>query len=199
LGTSIQYMTYYQAGKFVQSKKITGDSSFRNFKKNNTLPSNFPRAPESFYKKLGKWDSWGDFCGTGVVATSKRSYLSFSDARSFVHKLKIKSKNEWKQHSDSGKIPKNIPMAPDSFYKRKNQWTSWGDFLGTGTIAPQIISQNWLPWKDAKLLYRKIAKENNISTSKAWEKFVKTNILPKGLPPYPTDIYTEKRIRKTMK
>ena len=58
-------------------------------------------------------------------------------------------------------------MAPDSFYKRKKQWISWGDFLGTGTIAPQIIAQNWLPWKEAKPLYHKIAKENNISTSKA--------------------------------
>ena len=74
-----------------------------------------------------------------------------------------------------------------------------GDWLGTGTIATQVKSKNWLPWKQAKPLYRKIAKENNITTQTQWVKFVKNNKLPKRLPPYPADVYTEDRFRKIMK
>jgi len=199
LENTIHYMDYSDARKFIKSKKIVGDSSFRNYKKNNSLPNNFPRAPDSFYKKQGTWISWGNFCGTGVVATQKRTYLSFTNARDFVHEINIKNRSEWNVYCKSGKKPKNIPIAPDSFYKRKKQWTNWGDFLGTGVVATQIISQNWLPWPQAKLLYRKIGKENNLKNLADWNRYIKKHKLPKGLPSYPADIYTKERVWRSMK
>ena len=57
----------------------------------------------------------------------------------------------------------------------------------------------WLPWKDAKPLYQKISKENNIKNRTDWRAYLKKHKLPKGLPSYPNDIYTKDRVRKMMK
>ena len=127
-----------------------------------------------------------------------KEFRSFDDARKFVRKLKLKSKTEWEIYRQSGIMPEDIPSNPNATYKNKG-WSSWGDFLGTGTLSTQDISQNWLPWKEAKLLYQKIAKENNITTKKQWQHYIKTHKLPKGLSAYPEKTYTEKRSRKIVK
>ena len=74
-----------------------------------------------------------------------------------------------------------------------------GNFFGTGNLSPQEISQNWLPWKEAKSLYQKIKKENNLKKPEDWKTYVKTHKLPKGLPVFPNRVYTEERAKKMMK
>jgi len=82
------------------------------------------------------------------------------------------------------------------YTKKKGEWISWGDWLGSGQISPAIKSKMWLPWREAKSLYQKIVKENKIKNERHWLKYIKTHELPKGLPPYPKDVYTEKRAIK---
>jgi hypothetical protein len=45
------------------------------------------------YKK--EWKGCGDWLGTGTVAYANKEYKSFEDARAFVHKLQLKSSEEW--------------------------------------------------------------------------------------------------------
>jgi hypothetical protein len=171
LDTVIEKMTYQEARQFVESKKITGDTSFRKYKMENKLPMNFPKAPENYYKRQGTWISWGDFTGSGRISTIGRSYGSYVKAKKFAQSLKLRGKSGWTKFCNSGKLPKDIPVAPDRTYKKQGTWISWGDFLGTGTIATQIKSQSFLSAKEAKPVLKKLFKEHNIKNGTDWRRF----------------------------
>jgi hypothetical protein len=117
LCTVIEKMTYEDARAFVQSKKITGDASFRKYKKENKLPKNFPRVPDNYYLNQGTWKGWGDFCNTGNISTRDIEYRPFNEAREFVRSLGLKTTEEWREYCKSGKKPDDIPAAPWRVYK----------------------------------------------------------------------------------
>ena len=63
------------------------------------------------------------------MATQLREYKSFEEARDFVHKLNLKSQEEWSDYCKSGQKPDDIPAAPERIYK-KDGWKGLGDWLG---------------------------------------------------------------------
>jgi len=196
IGAGIKkYVTFEDAREFAHTLVLTGANEWRTFAKSNRLPSDIPKNPNQVYKDKG-WTSWGDWTGTNVVATYNKKYRNFTEAKEFARSLGLKTANEWRVFVKSRKLPKDIPHGPNLTYRNKG-WTSWGDFLGTGTIA--TTKKEFLPWKEAKSLYQKIAKENKITTRKQWEKYIKTHKLPKNLPPFPIKIYTKEKVRKMMK
>ena len=67
------------------------------------------------------------------------NWRSYKDAKKFVHSLNLKSKNEWAEYTKSKNKPKDIPTAARTVYKKDEMWESWGDWLGTGTIATYNI------------------------------------------------------------
>ena len=125
LGTIIEKMTYEEASQFVQSKKIIGDTSFREYKKKNKLPKNFPRAPDNYYKKQGTWKGWGDFCGTGRVSTLQKSEetLPWSVAKKLYQKIKrennLTSYAEFRRYASTHELPKGLPKNPDIIYSEE--------------------------------------------------------------------------------
>ncbi|MDH3764847.1 MAG: hypothetical protein OER82_03450 [Nitrosopumilus sp.] len=187
--------------KFSNAKILVHSLNFKNkfqwdaYCKSLEKPENIPADPKSHYKL--EFKSYGDWLGHDYVATKLRKFRTFISAREFVHTQKIQSQTQWNEYIKLGKKPPDIPSSPRSRYKK--EWVSWGDWLGTGQKSSKELSGTWLSWKNAKPLYQKISKENNISTYSAWMNFVKTYKLPKGLPPYPADIYTKERVRKTIK
>lgn len=193
----IQFRTYDQAKKFVHSLKLKNEYEWRKFIKSGNKPNDIPSSPAQNYKYLG-WTSMGEWLGTGIIAPRNRKYLLFEESRIFVQSLELKNNLEWNEYCKSGKKPDNIPASPNSYYKNKG-WTTWGDWLGTGIIGNTTKSQNWLSWIDAKPLYQKIVKENNIKNLKEWTEYLKTHKLPKGLTPYPNQVYTKERVGKMMK
>jgi predicted helicase len=92
-----------------------------------------------------KVESYGaEFEGWPVFLNSKNSrsrarakgYVktNFSDAKIFVHKLKLKSKTEWYKYTNGemkGKpiLPFEIPRNPRTSYSKEG-WVSWSDWLG---------------------------------------------------------------------
>ena len=74
---------------------------------------------------------------TGSIQHSKRKnlYWSFKEARKFVHKLNLKSQSEWSKYCSYGKKPIEVPSHPHVVYSK--EWISMGNWLGTGTVAPQ--------------------------------------------------------------
>jgi hypothetical protein len=96
----------------------------------------------------------------------KVEFLSFEGAREFVRKLKLKHRVEWFKYRKSGKKPKNIPSGPDITYKGKG-WNGWGDFLGTGTIAPQ--DRIFLSLEEAREFVRKL----KLKGVKEWREYSK--------------------------
>ncbi|MBE43686.1 MAG: hypothetical protein CMO16_00685 [Thaumarchaeota archaeon] len=56
-------------------------------------------------------------------------FRSYKEARKFVHSLKLKNKNEWKQYCKSNEKPNDIPSLPDKIYRNKG-WNGYLDWLG---------------------------------------------------------------------
>jgi superfamily II DNA or RNA helicase len=114
------FMTFEQARAYVRPLGIKAHREWIEWKKLNrpkTLPSN----PHLFYK--AQWSGWGDFLGTGNV--SHKDFLPFEEARAFARSLGLRARIEWRNLNR----PNDIPSAPNIIYKE--QWRSWGDFLGT--------------------------------------------------------------------
>ena len=101
-------------------------------------PFDIPAKPSQTYKNKG-WKGYGDWLGTGTIATFHTKYRKFEDARDFVRKLKLRSQAEWKnyvngEYTDKLLKPSDIPSHPDNTYREKG-WKGYGDWLGAGTVA----------------------------------------------------------------
>ena len=190
-----EYWSFKKARNYVRKLGIKSSRDWRAYAKSGKLPKDIPSNPVEVYKSKG-WIGSGDWLGTGTISNQLRAFWSFKKARNYVRKLGLNSKENWFAYAKSGKLPKEIPIDPSKSFKEKG-WIGWGDWCGTGTVATFDII--WLPWKEAKPLYQKIAKENGITGTKQWVEYVKTHKLPKGLPPYPLDIYSKERIQKRLK
>ncbi len=69
------------------------------------------------YKK--EFKGYGDFLGTGTIASFLRKYRSYDQAKKYAQSLKLKGIKEWFQHTKSKNFPKDIPAAPYQTYKKE--------------------------------------------------------------------------------
>jgi len=111
----------------VQKFGLNSQSDWFVFLNSNNKPDNIPNDPYTYYKNKG-WVSWGDFLGSGIVATYKKKFITYNEAKSFVKKMNLKSKTEWEEYCKYGNKPENISVDPSQTYK--NEWNGWADFLG---------------------------------------------------------------------
>lgn len=153
---------------------------FERLKKKGWLPSDIPRYPLEVYKD--QCATWGVFLGTGRKATFQREYRTFEEAREWARAKQLKSQTDWVACTkQEGGLPSDIPANVHHVYK--NEWTSWGDFLGTGNVAPG--SRHWRPFTSA----RQWAQEQQLSTRAGWQALSKNNKLPPDIPTSPQTVY----------
>ena len=90
----------------------------------------------------------GLFRKGGLKQMTKKDFLSFEEAKYYIHRLEFNSKNDWEIWIGSKYYPSNIPSAPDVIYKEKG-WISWEDWLG---IENQIggFSKDFLSFGEAR-------------------------------------------------
>ena len=117
---------------------------------------------------------------------AKKQFRDFESAREFARGLGFKSQNEWRVFVKSSKKPEDIPSNPDQVFKKSGDWISWGDFLGTGSIANQ--KRKFSSYKEAK----DFVKALGISGQSEWKKFVKTGKIPPEIPKDPQGAYMYK-------
>src|SRR6476469_8151322 len=129
----VRYRPFNQAKEFVHSLKLKNINEWQQYCKSSKKPDDIPSEPKSVYKS--EFKGIGDWLGTGFVATQERQYRSFHEARKFVHSLGLSGLREWKQYCKSGKKPDDIPSNCNITYKK--YWKAFGDWLGTGTVAPR--------------------------------------------------------------
>jgi len=190
-----QYLPFEEARKFVHSLQLKGKPYWEKYR-SKELPSNIPVTPDRVYKN--EWKGWTDWTTGNLGPRDRRKqYLSYEEAKKFIKKLKLKSRQEWRQYSKSNKRPSFIPTTPEKIYK--NDWVSMGDWLGTEYVSNLIKSQNWLPWKEAKIEYRKLAKKFGIKKRDDWRIFIKTHEFPKRLPKDPVAVYSKENVLRRMK
>ena len=144
LGTGIiahryrTYRSFKKARAFARKLKLKNWVEWRHYCKGElkdkpAKPHDIPTDPKIIYKDSG-WKGVGDWLGTGRIANRDRTYRTFTEARAFVRKLKLKSWSEWKQYSkgelnDKPEKPDDIPFCPDQSYKDSG-WKGAKDWFG---------------------------------------------------------------------
>ena len=119
-----------------------------------------------------------------TMATYRKKFRSFEEAREFIQALGLKSNREWKRYCKgelAGRMPKpkDIPTNPNLTYKDQG-WKGLGDWLGTGTIAP--FNREYRPFEEAREFARTLKLRNSIE----WSKYCKGEL--EGRVPKPEDI-----------
>jgi hypothetical protein len=189
-----EYLSFEEALKFVRKLKLRNQKDWRSYCKGEIAhldkkPENIPARPYVKYKDSG-WTSFGHWLGTDRVADQYKEYMTFKEPRNFVHKLNLKSQNEWfkycrKEIPDFPEKPSNIPAKPYRTYKDSG-WLNWGDWLGTGTIQPGKIQ--YLSYKEAQDYVRKL----KLKSAKEWYAFCKKKVKPNNIPANPQTVYKTK-------
>ena len=179
-----QYMSFNKARKFVRGLNFKFSRDYKKYAKQSDFPQDLPTTPETTYKNKG-WISWGDWLGTGFVATYNRNYKSYEEAKKYLKNLKIKSETEWRKYTKTSTFPNDVPSDPNQVYENKG-WISWGDFLSTGNIANK--DKFFMSFKDAKIFVKKL----NLKSETEWRKYKKTLNFPNDLPRKPEKVYKNK-------
>ena len=148
-------------------------------------PTDVPSTPARTYKNQG-WLGWGDWLGTGTIASSNLNYRIFQFAREFAQSLNLGSKEEWIRYCkgerpDLPPVPDDIPRTPNQTYKDKG-WVRWGDWVGTGRIGNR--SRVFRRFEDARVFARSL----NVGGYAEWFRYCKGKM--PDLPPLPDDIPT---------
>ena len=114
-----------------------------------------------------------------ICRSSIKVFQVISEGSHFFEELGIKSLKEWISFSRSGRLPPDMPSNPNSKYLNEG-WAGWGDWLGTGTIAPSL--RKFRPFAEARAFARSLG----ITGSAEWYKLKKGGRLPPDLPSIPT-------------
>lgn len=172
LGT--KWRDYKEARDFVRNLGLNGQVEWRLYSKNKLdgyepRPLDIPTDPKKVYENDG-WIDMADWLGTyrkrrtnhGVIDDT---WLSYEDAKEFVHSLKLISYDEWKAYIDNRiedlpARPIDLPKSPQFVY-RDYGWVDWTDWLGNDNIISEIdkkhiIKQNEKPLASTSEIIQKV-------------------------------------------
>jgi hypothetical protein len=178
-----QYRPFKKARAFARSLGLKSQPDWRAYCRSGKKPADIPGKPDHFYANDG-WLGIGDWLGTGTVATSSRQYRSFKKARAFARSLGLKSQLDWRAYCRSGKKPADIPANVDKVYANDG-WSGFGDWLGTGTIAPRL--RQYRPFETARTFIRSLG----LKSAKEWWNYCKSGKKPPDIPNSPYKTYAD--------
>jgi hypothetical protein len=98
-----------------------------------------------------------------------------------VQALGLKNIEEWQKYCKSGDKPQDIPANASQRFK--NEWKSWGDWLGTGTIQSQ--KRQYTSFPNAREFVHKLGLKN----IEEWQKYCKSGNKPQDIPADPAGVY----------
>jgi hypothetical protein len=185
------YKEFEGWGKFLGTKNIRGKNNFLSYKdckiyakslKLRTVtewwnlrdrPQNVPQKPNYFYKN--EWEGWSKFLGVKIVISKDKTkfYCTYLQAKKYAKSLKLKNVKEWNLFTRNKNFPAKIPKKPNRWFK--NEWETWGIFLGTGTVSPNVKKNKFLNFKKAKAIVCKF----NLKNEREWRVFTKTSVFKK--------------------
>ena len=117
---------FHEARELVRRENISSVRQYHKWWAYNT-PAKIPKRPDRAYKS--DWQGWNDFLGShNPFPCVKKKVRSFTEARSYVHQLGLKTKTAWIEYAKTNKKPEDIPSRPDLMYRE--EWFTWNDWLG---------------------------------------------------------------------
>ena len=176
----LKFRPFKEARKFAHSLALRSQSEWAKYCKLNKLPVDVPTTPARTYNS--NWKGWGDWLGSGNIASRDIKYRNFDEARRFVHALGLNSRKEWEQYCKSGQKPKDIPYQGREAYE--GEWKGWGDWLGTNTIATH--KREFKSFKDAKEFVQGL----KLDTQEQWKQYCKSGNKAVDIPANPARTYT---------
>lgn len=179
----LSWRPFIDARNFARSLNFRTNAKWRDYSVGGNRPSDIPAKPDIVYRESG-WIDWADWLGSG---NSRRGWLAFKEAKSFVHRLKLQSVDEWRSYCNGGLAgiepkPADIPRNPRGVYASSG-WTGYGDWLGTGRVANFKIK--YRPFKVARRFVRSLGLKSHTE----WRQYCDGKL--KGLQPKPSDIPTK--------
>jgi superfamily II DNA or RNA helicase len=173
------FLPYDEAKEIIKPRGFKAYPEFIIFTKTEQFKKlNIPVDPAKTYKDKG-WISWPDFLGC--------NFPIYDEAKEIVKSKGFKCKSDWEAFTKTNEFNKlNLPTSVSTVYKDKG-WISWGDFLGTDTIAPQ--NKTFASFYEAE----EIVKHMGFKTKSDWETFTKTSEFKNlNLPVNPSGTYKDK-------
>jgi hypothetical protein len=189
----VEYRAFARARSYVRALEVANVSKWRELCRRKVgnrrvLPPDIPAAPDRVYADKG-WVSWGDWFGNGRTHASKIGHRSYAQARAFVRALGIQTEPEWRAYC-RGEIhrsttrPLDVPSNPQRTYKKKG-WVSWGEFLGTGSVA--LYNREFRSYAAARAYVR----SQRLRNSKDWRKWCASGQRPAHIPGAPDQVYAD--------
>jgi len=122
------FRSYKSARSYVRKLGIATFAEWREYRETSKKPLDIPSNPNRTYQHSG-WKGWGDWLGTGRLATKDKTFLSYKEAQLYINSLKLENRTQWRAYIKSGNKPNNIPAEPSKVYK-ENGWVRLNDWLG---------------------------------------------------------------------
>ncbi|GHP00814.1 hypothetical protein KSF_108610 [Reticulibacter mediterranei] len=170
---------FAQARSFVRTLGLRNKKEWKAYCCSGNKPEDIPSAPDQVYGDA--FVSMGDWVGTDFVASSKRVYRSFLEARAFVRTLGLASGREWSMYCRSGNKPEDIPATPRKAYQ--TDFVSMGDWLGTHTVASQY--KMYRPFQEARAFVHTL----ELRDEKEWSTYCRSGNKPEDIPATPRKAY----------
>lgn len=198
------WLPFEKARKFAQSLGISSQTEWRAYTAGRMSdkppkPYEVPAMPERIYQDQG-WSGYGDWLGTGRIASHKRFTRTFEAAREFARGLKLTSSKEWWKYcrGEIAKLPpfpSDMGVRPDRSYKHRG-WAGWEDWLGLGppvtSDTPSKRRRQYRPFLEA----RKFVQSLGLGGQKDWFRYCRGDLPEKGtkpddIPAKPREIYKD--------
>ena len=189
LGTGIianknkSFRAFTEAREFTRLQKLKNQKEWFSFTKSNKKPVDIPTAPHLVYQNKG-WIGYPDWLGNNYIPNQGRKYRSFESARFFIHSLKLKNQQEWREYCATGKKPVDIPTAPNVVYK--TEWKGIGDWLGNNHQSNRYAE--YKSYADAQQFVQTL----NLKNLGDWRKYCASGNKPKDIPSAPQHTYKNK-------
>ena len=175
---------FRKARAFARSRGLKSATEWSEYCKSGKKPDDIPTCPDQTYADAG-WVNWGDWLGTGTIASHLRQYRSFpAEGPCFRAPTWFESGAEWHDYCKSGKKPDDIPATPERTYAKAG-WAGLGDWLGTGTIATR--SRQYRSFREARAFVRSL----HLKTTDEWFNYCKSGKKPSDIPFKPSKVYRE--------
>lgn len=133
MGRKKRSLPFVEARKIVHEERIESVAQYKKWHDLNK-PAGLPKRPDRAY--ISEFTSWNDFLGNdNPFPIVKHKWRSYGEAKAFAQSLNISTRAQWFEMCDNGGKPQDIPRRPDLYYRDKNEWISWGNFLGVTLLS----------------------------------------------------------------